>query len=493
MHLAPVRRAAAVATALAVLALAGAPTVAATTVAPSEISGTWQSPVVSGQDAGQAVFVRRAAGAAYATGSIAVTTAAGDPVTTLPLDAFGGAWFDLGTLTPGIHRLTFAYSGDAAYAPTSTVRDVTVLSADDPTAPQAARARAHVTLAGPEQAIAGAQPAYEVHVTGAGATPTGTVSVFSFDSDEPYTTPSPVTLHDGTATVTLPAAPPGTFAMTVAYSGDDSYLPANQAHSAVPLVVAPAPEEPQQPTPTPTPTPTVTPTPDAVPVLTVPASVTTTVGTPAVVRLGLGDVRPASPVTIREGGTVLAKVTDLSARTSIDVTLPVLEPGTHVLSVSAPAAPGVAAVERTLTVVVTGEPERATTQPSGTVATATTSLAPGTSTEMVARGFTPGETVAFYLHSDPILLGTAVADAAGVARLVVTVPVGAAAGAHHVLAIGGTSGSWSQLAVTLAAPAARGTLPVTGAEPWALAATAAVTVAVGGALLLARRRSATGA
>jgi hypothetical protein len=114
---------------------------------------------------------------------------------------------------------------------------------------------------------------------------------------------------------------------------------------------------------------------------------------------------------------------------------------------------------------------------------------------LVAEGFEPGETVAFYLHSEPVFLGTAVAGADGSARLTVTIPADVPAGAHTVYATGGTSGRWATLAVELAVPAAAPAatpadeLATTGASGGLAAAAAWALLFVGGGLVVLARRA----
>jgi hypothetical protein len=105
--------------------------------------------------------------------------------------------------------------------------------------------------------------------------------------------------------------------------------------------------------------------------------------------------------------------------------------------------------KHTVRVVVLGEPAMGSTTPDADLTGSTKTLQTGKKITLVARDFLPGETVAFYLHSDPVFLGTAIADENGVATLVVALPAGVPAGAHHVQATGGTSGRWAEIPVTV--------------------------------------------
>ncbi|NKY41486.1 ECF transporter S component, partial [Cellulomonas septica] len=168
---------------------------------------------------------------------------------------------------------------------------------------------------------------------------------------------------------------------------------------------------------------------------------------------------------------------------SVEVTTPALAAGSYTVLAhySGSSTQGVYAqadsTEHALTVtapVVTPDPQPSTPAPVvptpapvPALAGSTSSTTPGGSVTLVARGFLPGETVQFHLHSDPVLLGTAVADASGVATLVTTVPTGTAAGLHHVVATGTTSQRTAQIELTVAAAGtSSGTrLAATGTDP----------------------------
>jgi len=62
-------------------------------------------------------------------------------------------------------------------------------------------------------------------------------------------------------------------------------------------------------------------------------------------------------------------------------------------------------------------------------------IAPGQSAIVEASGFTPGTTVRVELHSDPVVLGEAVADSLGAISLTTTVPADLPAGAHSLVLV----------------------------------------------------------
>ena len=71
------------------------------------------------------------------------------------------------------------------------------------------------------------------------------------------------------------------------------------------------------------------------------------------------------------------------------------------------------------------------------------------SATVTAAHLRPGSTATFELHSEPVVLGTAVADDEGVARLTFTVPA-VDAGEHELIAIGeDAAGSAARASVTV--------------------------------------------
>jgi hypothetical protein len=125
----------------------------------------------------------------------------------------------------------------------------------------------------------------------------------------------------------------------------------------------------------------------------------------------------------------------------------------------------------------------------GTVAvhSSATAVEPGKPVTITADGFAPGEKVSATLHSDPVALGTFVADSAGKVTATVTIPTGTAAGRHEIVLVGQTSGRQGSVAITVTG------IPITGSSALrnaliALAVLALGCTASGLSLLVPRRR-----
>lgn len=137
-----------------------------------------------------------------------------------------------------------------------------------------------------------------------------------------------------------------------------------------------------------------------------------------------------------------------------------------------------------------------------------TTVVPGQTITISAGVFSPGSTVTFTFFSQPVTLGSATADADGVATIEATIPLNATPGTHTITASGvAPDGSPLEVSTTVTVLAAddgvaaagaggiAGGLPRTGEEPLPLARIAAALLAVGGGLLFVtrRRRAATAA
>ena len=130
-----------------------------------------------------------------------------------------------------------------------------------------------------------------------------------------------------------------------------------------------------------------------------------------------------------------------------------------------------------------------------TVTVSDTTATPGQPITVSAKTFEPGSTVTFSLSGTGVV-GTAVADSAGVATLTFDIPADATVGAHTVEASGtGADGLPLTVSTTIEVlgAAAAGDLPTTGSANTLSMTQLAVAAVVGGGLLVLlanKRRSA---
>lgn len=119
------------------------------------------------------------------------------------------------------------------------------------------------------------------------------------------------------------------------------------------------------------------------------------------------------------------------------------------------------------------------------------SVFPGGQLMIQGGGFAPNEDVEIWLHSTPVLLSTIPANALGAISTTITIPTTATPGAHSIVATGVTSGrSFStSLTINSASPAVVPieTLGNVGADPRGLVVLGGALLALGVALLVARR------
>lgn len=179
-------------------------------------------------------------------------------------------------------------------------------------------------------------------------------------------------------------------------------------------------------------------------------------------------------VTIPEGTTagdftVAATQGTKTATVAVKVTAPVVIPPTTAPPTTVP--PTVEPTAEPTTDPTTAPPTDApTTEPAGELDK--DSVAVGGEVTISGEGFKPGTTATFTLHSEPVVLGTAVVAADGTVELTATVPADTTAGAHSII-ITGTSASGEDAEVSLS-------LAVTAAEdPSASASPSATATATG--------------
>ncbi|WP_146115407.1 NPCBM/NEW2 domain-containing protein [Microbacterium sp. MYb62] len=147
-------------------------------------------------------------------------------------------------------------------------------------------------------------------------------------------------------------------------------------------------------------------------------------------------------------------------------------------------------------------------QPAGAVSLSASAVDAGETVQVSGSGFAAGESVRIELHSDPVLLTTVEADAAGAFAATVRIPADTATGPHRIV-VTSASGITAEAALTVGAASGGATTPggagpntgavagavadgdlarTGGALPiWALGAAGVLLLA--GALIVARRRA----
>lgn len=117
----------------------------------------------------------------------------------------------------------------------------------------------------------------------------------------------------------------------------------------------------------------------------------------------------------------------------------------------------------------------------------------GESIEIVGTGFTADHEISAVLHSDPITIGTAVADESEVVRFSYTIPATTPIGSHEIILTDATIGVSAKApltveAATAKAKEAKGGLAKTGATFAPLMGVAAA-IALAGGVMVARKRA----
>ncbi|MEO6529922.1 MAG: hypothetical protein ABIN10_00250, partial [Specibacter sp.] len=148
---------------------------------------------------------------------------------------------------------------------------------------------------------------------------------------------------------------------------------------------------------------------------------------------------------------------------------PTTEPTVPATTAPPTAAPTTAA-PTTAAPTVPASTAPATDEPSGTVSQET--VAAGAELTLTGKNFKPGSTATFTLHSDPVVLGSAVVAANGTVSLTVKVPSGFPAGAHTVVISGtGIDGGDVEVSIALILTAAGDPSEATTASTAATTAT----------------------
>lgn len=442
----------------------------------------------------------------HATAGTVQFSIGGTPVSQpLSVDSAGYVSTTFPSPGPGTQSVTATYTGTELFTGSSSTRDVFV------------KAKAVVSTVVPDR-VRAPHTALSATVASAAGLPVPTGTVTFRYSEGAVLGEAP--LVDGTANLALPDLAPSVYdGVFAVYSGDTSYSQGGSARRD--MIV----DRPLAPLKSP-----------AVVTVGVPLAITGTqvlvkvtvapgmhqtstsvagVATPSgTVTVSLGKGGPRQTVTLVDG--TASAVFDGVAPGTYEVEA--FYTGDTYFDVSAGYAPTTVTAPVVTPPVVT--PPVVTPPVAPDLSGSTSTLPAGGTITLVARDFLPGETVSFYLHSDPIFLGTAVADKNGVATLVVAIPAGAPAGEHHVRATGATSLRTAEIPVTVTAapvvtapivtvpvavpvvaapvaavpaavPAAAAPLASTGAETGSTVLLVSVLLGSGALLLAGRRRFAT--
>jgi len=177
---------------------------------------------------------------------------------------------------------------------------------------------------------------------------------------------------------------------------------------------------------------------------------------------------PGETVTVTLGTTPAVPVTTSASGTgtiSTSVTVPSATPG----ATYSVLARGAVSLTDAITSVVVASP----TTPGANATLALSAASGERGATIVAYGdhFPAGATVSFQLHSDPIDLGTATADANGVFTAPLVIPAAADAGAHLIIATSGATSVQAAFTVLDDPAPDLGTGPATGPGWHGLAST----------------------
>jgi hypothetical protein len=127
--------------------------------------------------------------------------------------------------------------------------------------------------------------------------------------------------------------------------------------------------------------------------------------------------------------------------------------------------------------------------PSNTLTVDDNTVAPGQTINLQGPGYRPGSNASGVLFSDPVVLGSAVADSSGVVRLAVTIPANTTSGTHRI-ELQGVDGAGAARVLSANITVSRsGTLPRTGSStPLRAVAFVGTFTIAGGLAVVAMRR-----
>jgi hypothetical protein len=173
------------------------------------------------------------------------------------------------------------------------------------------------------------------------------------------------------------------------------------------------------------------------------SSSSSTSSTSTSTTVGATSSTTAAPASSSTTATTAATTTTLPTSTSTSTST----------STTTTTIPATTSTTATAVTTVTTAPT-VTTLAVPTVSASPQQVTAGQPVTLTGSGFPPGSAVTAQLFSDPVFLGSAVADAGGNLRLVVTIPVGTAPGLHTIRVSAAGTTAVAETTVVVAAPVA---------------------------------------
>lgn len=231
------------------------------------------------------------------------------------------------------------------------------------------------------------------------------------------------------------------------------------------------------------------------PATTAPATTAPATTAPATTAPATSAPATSAPATVDPTVAPSANPTTEPSATTVPTTAaPTLPPVTTVPGGEATTVPATSSAPATVkpSVEPSVSPDPSASAPAGGIGLSADSLPAGGKLTITGKGFKPGSSASFTLHSTPVNLGTATVDAAGVATLSVTLPADVAVGKHSIVIDGvGVDGQARQLTAALSITAAatapattQASAPAAGAALSETGSTNAPLLAAGGLLLV---------
>ena len=198
---------------------------------------------------------------------------------------------------------------------------------------------------------------------------------------------------------------------------------------------------------------------------------------------------PVSTTTSTVPGSTTSTTAPVSTTTStvIPTTTTTSAPGSTTSSTVRPSTTTTTVAPTTSTTVVVTEAQ-VRQLPVAVLAPNVKKIARGQRVRLSGGGFGPRKSVNLYVASDPIYLGSGVADENGVVTVEGVIPDGLDAGEHSLVLIDPETGVGFRQDVSLDAADSSSDLPTTGADSTPMMALGALFVLAGGGLALVAKR-----